>query len=338
MTQAPIVPLRQRGFHVAALVAGAALALSVFSAAPALAAKAATKTLVSSTTTTSPSTTTTDFATVPASAKVAADLQAAISAAATPTYSSWVRDINGVRHVKAIVVASASADPELSSLRQSVLALGGSVYFRYTSVTALSVLLPARRVIDIAALADVQGISPNRMTARTATSLTPSLLEQASGASGVRTRSGTAVGYSGLDGSGVGIAVLDSGVMPKHQLFNDAAGVSRVRKSVNFLLAGDATAAGTKDWTPGVDTSASLYPGSPTMATYEAKIDGSRLPMSDAYGHGTHVAAVAAGRDFKQTLDTTGIAPGASLFDIAVLDHKGFGQLSDVLAGIDWVI
>ena len=135
-------------------------------------------------------------------------------------------------------------------------------------------------------------------------------------------------------------AVLDGGydVVCFQELFNEAAGGSCVRKSVNFLLAGDATAAGTKDWTPGVDTSASLYPGSPTMATYEAKIDGSRLPMSDAYGHGTHVAAVAAGRDFKQTLDTTGIAPGASLFDIAVLDHKGFGQLSDVLAGIDRVI
>ena len=116
-----------------------------------------------------------------------------------------MRDINGVRYVKAIVVATPSADPELASLRKSVLALGGSVYFRYTPVTALSVQVAAQRVIDIAMLADVQGVSPHCMTTR------------------------TAAGYNGLDGSGVGIAILDSGVILKHQLFNDPAGVSRVR-------------------------------------------------------------------------------------------------------------
>ena len=50
------------------------------------------------------------------------------------------------------------------------------------------------------------------------------------------------------------------------------------------------------------------------------------------------MAAVAAGRDLKQAIDTTGIAPGANIYDVAVLDYNGFGQLSDVLAGIDWVI
>ena len=93
-----------------------------------------------------------------------------------------------------------------------MLAAGGSVYFRYTSVTALSVLLPADSVsTEIAARAEVQSISPNRMTARTASTVTTSLLEQATGATGVRTPH-RRTGYSGLDGTGVGIAVLDSGV------------------------------------------------------------------------------------------------------------------------------
>ena len=43
-------------------------------------------------------------------------------------------------------------------------------------------------------------------------------------------------------------------------------------------------------------------------------------------------------RGAYQTLDTTGIAPKANLFDVKVLDDNGFGQLSDVLAGIDWVL
>ena len=56
-----------------------------------------------------------------------------------------------------------------------MLAAGGSIYLRFVSVPALSeVLLPANQVYAIAALSDVQSISPNRMTARSA-----SVLEQA---------------------------------------------------------------------------------------------------------------------------------------------------------------
>src|SRR5207253_3270767 len=39
-----------------------------------------------------------------------------------------------------------------------------------------------------------------------------------------------------------------------------------------------------------------------------------------------------------QAVDSTGIAPDATLVDVKVLDDAGEGRLSDVLAGIDWVI
>ncbi len=83
---------------------------------------------------------------------------------------------------------------------------------RYVSVAALSVMLPTSQVAAIAARADVLGVSPNRLTARTA-----STLEYATGTltSNVRTYS-SATTYSGLDGTGVGIAVLDSGVLEHH--------------------------------------------------------------------------------------------------------------------------
>ncbi|MDZ7653648.1 MAG: S8 family serine peptidase [Burkholderiaceae bacterium] len=74
------------------------------------------------------------------------------------------------------------------------------------------------------------------------------------------------------------------------------------------------------------------------MANYESKIDSLRIDRPDVYGHGTHVASVAAGRGFYQTNDSTGIAPNANIYDVKVLDANGFGQLSDVLAGIEWVI
>ena len=261
--------------------------------------------------------------------KVAADLQLVIAAGATPKLS-WAKDLLGVRHVKALLISNAT-DPDMGELRNAVLAAGGSVYFRYTSVRALSVMLPAAQVAALALRADVQGISPNRMTARTA-----SLLEATTGSANVRgmTASGA---YSGLTGAGVGIAVLDSGVMASHRNLADSLGASRVQRSVDMQKSGDANAMGERDWSVGVDVSAAMYPGSPTMATYESKVS-SKLTKRDPYGHGSHVASVAAGAGAYQLPDSTGIAPGARLFDVKVLDEQGFGQLSDVLAGIDWVL
>ncbi len=75
-----------------------------------------------------------------------------------------------MRYVKALVISS-SDDPDLVALRFDVLARSGSVYFRYTSVRALSVLLPAHQMINLAARSDVQSVSPNRLTARTSSAL-----------------------------------------------------------------------------------------------------------------------------------------------------------------------
>ena len=246
---------------------------------------------------------------------------------AAPALPSWARDINGVRYVKVLLVSD-SSDPDLVDLRSSVVAAGGSVYYRYLSVRALSVLLPASRLAQFAARSDVQSISPNRPTARTASSL-----ELVTGASTAHTGSGV----SKLDGTGVGIAVLDSGIAWNHYGMRAANQSSRVKRAVDFLKTGDASAVGVRDWTPGIDVSSAMTPGSSTSARYEAAIKADSANRSDAYGHGSHVASVAAGRAYRG-VDSTGVAPNANLFDVKVLDESGNGQLSDVLAGIDWVI
>ena len=146
--------------------------------------------------------------------KIAADLKRVIDTR-TATQAPWARDAAGTRYVKALIVSS-SADPELADLRAHVLAAGGSVYHRYVAVPALSVMLPAHRIGEIAARADVQSVSPNRPAARTA-----SALELATGATSVRAAGVGAA--SGLDGSGIGIAVLDSGVDPDHHGLRNAS-------------------------------------------------------------------------------------------------------------------
>lgn len=55
----------------------------------------------------------------------------------------------------------------------------------------------------------------------------------------------------------------------------------------------------------------------------------------DDHGHGTHVAGSAAALD--NDVDVVGVAPGADLYAVKVLDKRGSGSRSGVIAGIDWV-
>ena len=55
----------------------------------------------------------------------------------------------------------------------------------------------------------------------------------------------------------------------------------------------------------------------------------------DDNGHGTHVAGIAAAKD--NTIGSVGVAPGAKLWAIKVLDNKGTGPLSTIIKGIDYV-
>jgi subtilisin len=56
---------------------------------------------------------------------------------------------------------------------------------------------------------------------------------------------------------------------------------------------------------------------------------------NDDYGHGTAVAGVAAAKDNSQGV--VGVAPGARLWAIKVLDSNGIGSTSDLIKGIDYV-
>ncbi len=56
---------------------------------------------------------------------------------------------------------------------------------------------------------------------------------------------------------------------------------------------------------------------------------------NDDNGHGTHVAGIAAAKD--NSIGSVGIAPGAKLWAIKVLDKNGSGALSTIIKGIDYV-
>ncbi len=261
--------------------------------------------------------------------KLARELRETLHAPRTPSVR-WARDVRGVRHVQAVVVTD-GADPTMSALREYVLRSGGSVHAVFPALNALTVQVRANQLQALARRSEVVSVSPNREVRRTA-----SVLEAVSGAleSNVRSNS-TKTSYTGYDGTGIGIAVLDSGVMRTHKAFLNGIGVGRVKKSVTMLNTALA------NWTTGVEGATSLVPGSAALLAYELQINNELNSMPDAYGHGTHVAAVAAGRPrffSAGTPDTSGIAPNADIYDVKVLNDEGTGTLSDVLEGIQWVI
>ncbi len=99
----------------------------------------------------------------------------------------------------------------------------------------------------------------------------------------------------GLDGSGVGLCVVDTGVDPAHEQV------------------------------------------APRTVTFADFVNG-RTTAYDDQGHGTHVAAIAAGDGTGGASAATfrGVAPAASLYAAKVLDSTGTGSDSQVIAGIQW--
>ena len=119
---------------------------------------------------------------------------------------------------------------------------------------------------------------------------------------GTLERTGAAVGATwarenlGVDGSGVGVAIVDSGVTSWH----DDLGSQRVVHFADFV-----------DFQP--------------------------VPYDD-YGHGTHVAGIIAGNGYDSNGARRGIAPGANLVVLKVLDGDGNGYISNVIAALDYAI
>ena len=104
---------------------------------------------------------------------------------------------------------------------------------------------------------------------------------------------------SGYDGSGVDIAVIDTGMVP----------------------------------VKGLDSPGKVVSG-PDLSFESQSPD---LRNLDGYGHGTHMAGIIAGNDGAGGT-FRGVAPGARLIDMRVGSHDGAVDVTQVIAAIDWVV
>ena len=87
----------------------------------------------------------------------------------------------------------------------------------------------------------------------------------------------------------------------------------------------------------GIHTGHTSLDGGKVLA-FQDFTDGDHDDVDSAFddeGHGTHVAATIAGD--AASGDGRGVAPGAGLVGLKVLDDQGSGYATDVIAAIDWV-
>ena len=60
--------------------------------------------------------------------------------------------------------------------------------------------------------------------------------------------------------------------------------------------------------------------------------------VDDPYGHGTHVASLAAGVDHVAHGAYTGVAPEAKVINLRVLNSRGVGAVSNVMRALNWIL
>ena len=168
----------------------------------------------------------------------------------------------------------------------------GQVKKTFNSIKAVNVTVSASVLAALKADPNVKYVSPNR-NHRAFLDLTAAAVN-----------ANVAWQY-GFDGTGVGVAVIDSGIVQKQDLTAANGVTSRIVYSENF-------ATGQTD-------------------------------ASDGYGHGTHVAGIigsngssSTGVGFKRTFK--GIAPNVNLVNLRVLDANGGGLEADVIAAIQQAI
>ena len=216
------------------------------------------------------------------------------------TISSDMRELmksagpNG--RVTAILQVNDVDSPQVRSLlaRHGVL-VGNSM----ARLGAMKVELPVKAVEALAKSDAMNYISPDRQMESFGHVTSTTGADQVRNAPGLIS---SLLGSTAIDGSGVGIAVLDSGVDSGHMAFFNTALLpsSRIKFSKDFTNENN--------------------------------------PSNDPYGHGSHVAGAAAGLSTSTGDSYQGIAPNANIISLRVLDRNGVGSVSALLNALNWIL
>ena len=114
--------------------------------------------------------------------------------------------------------------------------------------------------------------------------------------------------------------------------------MNRVREIVKASYAHGAHIYGAGSCIAILDSGISPHPDfSGRIVGWHDVLSSTRQPYDD-YGHGTHVAGIAAGSGQASRGLYRGIAPRADLVAVKVLNRDGEGTVENICTGIDWVL
>jgi serine protease AprX len=189
-----------------------------------------------------------------------------------------------------VIVQTATDPTEAHFARLS--ARGGLLKTRYSAIHGYAAKVPASQLEDFANEPEVVHISYDSPVKAHLDVAYPAV------------KADLAYKDFGLDGSGVGVAVVDTGTAWHQDL---------VRIGTNK-----------------------------TNVT-EIQIVGQDPGLADYYGHGTHVAGIIAGNGAASSSGNSyrtfkGIAPNVNLYSIRALYPDGTGYTSDIISGINWAV
>ncbi len=162
---------------------------------------------------------------------------------------------------------------------------GGSIKYRYRLVRGFAATLPDAAIDGLRHNPKIASIDPDVTVQKTDAEL--------DAAWGVKKIGSGTVHDGGNTGSGVKVAILDTGIDYSHP-----------------------------------DLAAN-YQGGYDFVNNDAD------PRDDE-GHGTHVAGTVAAADDGQGV--VGVAPGAALYALKVLDSSGSGSFSSIIAALEWCV
>lgn len=142
-----------------------------------------------------------------------------------------------------------------------------------------------------------------------------------------------------LSGKGTLIAIIDSGIDYMLQDFRWEDGSTRI-----LAMWDQSAARGTEEAKPpeGYQIGAE-YPAEQIDRAIRAETEGERrqlVPEEDRSGHGTAVAAIAAGGGGSEGDRYAGVAPGSSLLIVKLASPRadGFPRTTELLMGIDYAV
>ena len=208
------------------------------------------------------------------------------------------------QQVSVIIQTTGSSDQVEGAIER----LGGAVTRDLSIINALAARIPAEAVTELGQIQGVRWVSLDAPIISTAKGgngggkpdgggMTPAYDQHHLETLNVRD-----VWAMGLQGEGIAVAVIDSGI-------------ARV-----------------------ADFNEKTKGGSPSRVVYQMSFSPNSNTVNDVYGHGTHVAGIIGGNGKISNGDFMGVAPKVNLISLKISDEQGMAYESDTVAAMQWVL